>query len=244
MIKNLVNILFMLSLFAGICISMPADAEVFSMYQFTSDYLPLNERIDYEIKALDSDLNGEAAITIKKITYLDRDMLLIRYQGTEGEFIKEEWEVKLLKDDLSPFHFEYTTEKEKYTSDYTGSFSGKQVTINVRSTDQEPMEIIFSKGSRFYLSMMLPYLLRNIECETGDWYTFNMLRIEEGKFITPIVQVKDREIIEVPAGMYDCWKVSIKLAGKQQWAWYSCKAPHYLIRYQFPDKELNMKRHY
>ncbi len=244
MIDNSAKILFMLFLLAGVCVSMPADAEVFSMHEFTSEYLPLNERIDYEINALDSDLDGEAVITIKKITHLDREMLLIRYKGSEGESIIEDWEVKLLKDDLSPFYFELTKEDEESTSNYTGSISGKQVTINVRSTEQEPFEIIFSKGSRFYLSMMLPYLLRNIEYESGDYYTFNMLQVEKGKFITPIVQVKDREIIEVPAGMYDCWKVSIKLAGKQQWAWYSCKKPHYLIRFQFPEKELNMVRHY
>jgi hypothetical protein len=244
MIKTLINIALAAFLLVGIYVSMPADAEVFSMHEFTSEYLPLNERIDYEINALDSDFNGQATITIKKITHLDRDMLLIRYEGSEGESIKEDWEVKLLKDDLSPFYFELTRENEESTSNYTGSFSGKQVTINVRSTEAEPYERIFSKGRSFYLSIMLPYLLRNIECEPGDWYTFNMLRIEKGTFITPIVQVKDREIIEVPAGMYDCWKVSIKLAGEQHWAWYSCKDPHYLIRYQYPDKELNMKRHY
>jgi len=242
--KKIKKIIILLLVILGFSSIPYASSKVHTMYEFTSEYLPGNERIDYEITALDAGLNGKATVSIKKIVQLDMDMLLIRSESTMGETDRENWEVKLVKDDLTPFMFELTTQQGEQTSNYTGSISGKEITINVRATGQEPHEKIFSKGSKFYVSTMMPYLLRNISFETGDWYTFNMLQVEQGQFTTPIIQVKDKEIVDVPAGMYECWKVSIKIGGNQHWAWYAVKEPHFLIRYQYPEKEIKMSRHY
>ena len=242
--KKIQKIIALFIFMLGFTVISTAIGEVHTMYEFNSEYLPPNERIDYEITSLDPKMNGKATITIKKIVQFDLDMLLIRSESTMGETDNEKWDVKILREDLTPFMFELTTQKGERISNFTGAISGKEVTISVRATGQEPKEIIFSKGSNFYISTMMPYLLRNLTFQAGDWYTFNMLQVEKGQFTTPIVQVKDKEIVEVPAGMYECWKVSIKIGGNQNWAWYSVKEPHYLIRYQYPEKELKMSRHY
>lgn len=220
-----------------------SSAEVHSMFEFTPVFMPHNELVDYTITSLEKEMNGTASISIRKIKQLDMDVLLVRYEGTEGKEVKENWEAKLNYSDLIPITFDRTYDQGENSMQVNGSFTGETITINIRSTGQEPREVLFSRGSKFHLSMLVPYLLRNIECATGDWYTFNMLVVEDGRFTTPIIQIKEKEVIECPAGLYDCWKVSIKLGENQHWAWYSVKEPHYLIRYQYPDKELLMKRH-
>jgi hypothetical protein len=219
------------------------SAEIHPMYEFKPLFMPHNELIEYTITSLQKEMNGEASISIRKIKQLDMDVLLVRYDGTEGKTGKEKWEAKLKYSDLTPVTFDRTLDQGENSMQVNGSFSGETITINLRSTGQDPREILFSRGSKFHLSMMVPYLLRNIDCVTGDWYTFNMLVVEDGRFTTPIIQIKEKEVIECPAGLYDCWKVSIKIGENQHWAWYSVKEPHYLIRYQYPDKELVMKRH-
>lgn len=225
------------------CLAYPSLARVHSMYEFGNEFLPLNERIDYVISSFDEENDGKGIFTIKKITQLDIDMLLIRYEGSIGER-KEKWEIKLVKEDLSPFSFELTFEEPDRTHNYTGNVSGRDITMYERATGRDPREVIMSRGGNFYLSMMLPYLLRNLDFAIGDWFTFSLLQVEQGKFITPIVQVKEREVIEVPAGLYECWKVSVKLGTEQHFGWYSIKEPHFLVRYRYSGKEFNMERHY
>jgi hypothetical protein len=220
-----------------------ASAKVHTMYEFSKKYLPLNERTDYSIVSLSENKSGKCMFAIKKITQLDMDMLLVRYEGTEGEK-KENWEVKLVMKDLSPFSFEFTLTEGDKTRNYTGIVSGREITLNERASGQDPREVILSKSGNFYISTMLPFLLRNLEYETGDWYTFNLLQVDLGKFITPIVQVKEKEVLEVPAGMYECYKVTIKIGNEQHIAWYSIKEPHYLVKYKYPDKEFVMQKHY
>ena len=166
-----------------------------------------------------------------------------RGRVTVSEEIKEKWEARLRKTDLTPVTFNRTIEQAEDTLQVSGSFMGDSITINIRQTGQDPREILFSRGSKFQLSVMTPYLLRNIDYVTGDWYTYYMMLMEKGQFITPIILIKEKEIVECPAGLYDCWRVSIKIGQEQHWAWYSVKEPHYLIKYQYPDRELTMKRH-
>jgi hypothetical protein len=220
-----------------------SSAEVHSIYEFKPLFMPHNELVEYSITSLQKEMNGEAAISIRKIKQLDMDVLLVRYDGTEGKTGKENWEATVKYSDMTAVTFERTVNQGENSFQVNGSFTGDTITINLRSTGQDPREILFSRGTTFHLSMMVPYLLRNINYATGDWYTFNMLVVEDGRFTTPIIQVKEKEVIECPAGLYECWKVSIKLGENQHWAWYSVKEPHYLVRYQYPDKELVMKRH-
>lgn len=219
-----------------------AVADVFSSYQFKSTCFSTSERIDYKIKALDEKSSGKGFLTSKKIKQMDTDMFLFRYEGTEGE-VKEKWEVKMKAADLEPVSYEKTIEKPKYTASYSGIIHGKEMTFSSKATDREPRETLLSKSYKFYISMLMPHLLRNIEFKTGDYYTFHMLLVDDGKFTTPIIQVKEKEVVEVPSGMYECWKLSIKLGTEQQYGWYSVKDPHYLVKYSFPTKELVMEKH-
>ena len=220
-----------------------AISKMHPMYEFGKDYLPLNEKIDYVISSFERETDGKGVFTIKKITQLDMDMFLIRYEGDEGER-KENWEIKLLMEDLKPFSFELTVEEPETTQNFTGTVNGREIVVNVRATDQEPEEKLWTRDSKFYISMMLPYLLRNLDFVKDDYFTFNLLQVDTGRFTTPIIQVKDKEVVEVPAGLYECWKVSIKLGTEQHFAWYSIKDPHYLVKYKYPNKEFAMKRHY
>jgi len=225
-----------------LAITYPALSDVYSSYSFNAKYFISNERIDYTIKSLDEKAHGKTIVSMRKIKQMDTDMFLIRYEGNEGE-MKEKWEAKVKIADLSPVSYEKTIEKPKYSASYTGVFHGDNMTLSFRATDREPREIVLSRGIKFYFSMLMPHLLRNIDFKKGDYYTFSLLLVEDGKFTTPIIQVKEKEVIQVPAGMYECWKLNIKLGTEQHYGWYSVKEPHYLIKYSYPGKELIMEKH-
>jgi len=232
-----------LILIALLAAALPALGGVFSSYEFKSDSWPVNERVDYKIQALEEKASGTTSISIRKITQMDTDMFLVRYEGKEGNE-KDKWEVKLKKADLMPVSYEETIQKKDATSTYSGAFHGKEMTLTSRSSGAQPKQMLLSRGGKYYLSMVMPYLLRSLNYKTGDYYTFHMLIIKDGSFTTPIIQVKEKEVLEVPAGIYECWKLNIKIGSEQNYGWYSVKPPHFLVKYRYPDKELIMVKHY
>jgi hypothetical protein len=97
-------------------------------------------------------------------------------------------------------------------------------------------------GIDFYASEALPYMLRNINFVEGDYYKFDLLAVESMHFQSAIIEVVGEEIVEVPSGVYDCWKVEIRMAGVTYEAWYAKKQPQFLIKYYF-GKEMGKKNH-
>ena len=126
---------------------------------------------------------------------------------------------------------------------YEGSYAGKQLEVSY-STPENPYKrkMSMTAGVDFYPAEVLPYILRNLDFATDDIYTFTLLSVESMHFQSAIVEVIGEEIVEVPSGVYDCWKVEIRMGGTTFEAWYSKKQPQFLIKYYF-GKEMGMKNH-
>lgn len=45
------------------------------------------------------------------------------------------------------------------------------------------------------------------------------------------ITITEKEQVEVPAGLFDCWKLELKVPGQRQYVWYSVDSPHYLVKY-------------
>ena len=185
---------------------------------------------------------GEVNVWIKRIEYFDQTAYMIEYIE-ESEGYKERTVTKVAAQGLQPLASTKRIEIGEDVWFYEANYTSDQIELSY-TTPENPYKrkMSMTGGIDFYSGEVLPYMLRNLEFAVNDIYTFTLLGLETMHLQSAIVEVVGEEIIQVPSGVYDCWKVEIRQGGVTFEAWYSKKQPQFLIKYYF-GKELAMKNH-
>jgi len=235
-----ISFLIVLAILLGVA-SLPAAAKVYITYDFPNMVWKDLEKQGFAISDRGQEV-GEAEIWIKEIEYFDQTAYMIEYKEQSGDY-KEHTITKVSGIGLKPLAVTKRIEIGQDIWYYEGNFTGEQLVVSY-TTPENPFKEkrSMTSGVDFYSAEILPYMLRNLEFAVGDLYTFTLLGVEAMSFQSAIVEVKGEEIVEVPSGVYDCWKLDIRMGGVTYEAWYSKKEPQFLIKYYF-GKEMGMKNH-
>ena len=75
------------------------------------------------------------------------------------------------------------------------------------------------------------FLLRALPFEEGYQATYTNIVAATAQMPKVTVNITGKEQVQVPVGLFDCWKLELGAAGQQQYAWYSVDSPHYLVKY-------------
>ena len=193
---------------------------------------------------------GEARIEYSQITMLDQPAYRLRWleSWTEGEEAAKTHEVevdtKMAAGDLRA-HMAMRIERigeEEWR--FEGNYTGENQTIgSYYPDDPERYEFSVARKSRFHDADILPFLLRNIPFEEGNFVTLSVLDISTQSFFTPIANVTGSEIVETSKTQYDCWTVNVSTVMGGFTAWYSKSDPHYLVRIRYPDRDIVLDHH-
>lgn len=221
--------------------SIPAVGEVHLDYDFSNVLWTDMEKQGFAVFDRGAEI-GEVNVWIKEIEYCDQTAYMIEYiEETEG--YKERTVTKCTGIGLLPLAVTKRIEIGEDIWFYEANYTSGQLELSY-TTPENPYKqrMSMSGGIKFYSGEVLPYMLRNLEFVVGDIYTFTLLGVETMHLQSAIVEVMREEIVEVPSGVYDCWKVEIRLGGVTYEAWYSKKQPQFLIKYYF-GKEIAMKNH-
>ena len=229
--------------------SLSATAKVYTTYEFPHMVWKDAEKQGFAISDRGLEV-GEAELWIKEIEYFDQTAYMVEYREQDWDpkdnsiiTYKEDTVTKISGIGLKPLAVTKRIEIGEEIWYYEGNFTGDQLVVSY-TTPQNPFKdkMSMSAGVDFYSAEVLPYMLRNLDFAAGDLYTFTLLGVEDLHLQSAIVEVKGEEIVEVPSGVYDCWKVDIRMGGMTYEAWYSKKQPQFLIKYYF-GKEMGMKNH-
>jgi hypothetical protein len=221
--------------------SIPAAGKVYITYDFPNMVWKELEKQGFAVFDRGEEI-GEADVWIKEIEFLDQSAYMVEYIETSGEY-KERTVAKVTGIGLKPLAVTKRIEIGEDIWYYEGNYTGGQLVVSY-TTPQNPYKETMSmtSGIFFYPAEILPFMLRNLVFVEGDIYTFTLLGVETMHLQSAIVEVRGEEIVEVPSGIYDCWKVEIRVGTTKYEAWYSKKQPQFLIKYYF-GKEMGMKNH-
>jgi hypothetical protein len=79
------------------------------------------------------------------------------------------------------------------------------------------------------------FLFRALPFEEGYQFTYTNTVAATAQMPKVTVNITGTEQVEVPAGLFQCWKLELEAAGLKQYVWYSVDSPHYLVKYD--DKQ-------
>ncbi len=221
--------------------ALPSSADVYMNYNFPNILWQELEKEGFAITDRGAEV-GDAEVWIKEIEFFDQTAYMVEYIENSGDY-KEHTVAKVSGIGLKPLAVTKRIEIGEDIWYYEGNYTGDQLVVSYTTPENEFKESMsMTAGVDFYSAEILPYMLRNLEFKTGDMYTFTLLGVEAMHLQSAIVEVVGEEIVEVPSGVYDCWKVEIRMGNTTYEAWYSKKPPQYLIKYYF-GKEMGMKNH-
>lgn len=94
----------------------------------------------------------------------------------------------------------------------------------------KPEPLVIETEGPVYDNEQAIYLFRQLPFEVGKSWNIKILPILTGTMLELKVEVMDREMVSVPAGEFECYKVFIHFL--KQTLWYSVDAPHYPVKFE------------
>jgi hypothetical protein len=235
------NLLFILAFVLATASLHAASAEVYLTYDFPNIVWQETEKQGFAIFDRGEEI-GEVNVWIKQIEYFDQTAYMIEYIEDSGEY-QERTVTKVAGLGLKPLAVTKRIEVGEDVWYYEANYTSEELVMSYTTPD-DPFKkrMSMTGGIDFYAAEALPYMLRNLQFAEDDMYTLTLLGVETMHLQSAIIEVTGEEIVEVPSGIYDCWKVEIRMGGITYEAWYSKKQPQFLIKYYF-GKEMGMKNH-
>jgi hypothetical protein len=237
------KVIFITTLVAILAVAqLPAGAKVYNMnYDFPNVVWQDLEKQGFSITDRGTEV-GSADMWIKEIEYFDQTAYMLEYIEDSNNY-KERTVVKVSGIGFQPLSVTKRIEIGDDVWYYEGNFTGDKIVVSYTTPENQfKQQMSMPLSMKFFSAEVLPYMLRNLKFEEGDIYSFIVFGVEDRHLQSAIVEVTGDEIVEVPSGVYDCWKVEIRMGGFTYEAWYSKKPPQFLIKYYF-GKEMGMKNH-
>lgn len=87
-------------------------------------------------------------------------------------------------------------------------------------------------------------LLRAFDFEKRKEFKFNNFSPVAGQTYPCHIKVLQKEEIQVPAGIFKCFKLELNVAGQQQYLWYDESPAHYLVLYDNGQAKFELEKLY
>lgn len=248
-----ISTLVLLMLCAGA--ASPSDAKSYMQWKFPPDAsFPVPDSLTYQIVvkgaaglAHKDDAGeireGEGTLSTKRLTGGPYEKLEITYSGTEPGGQELGWVSTLESKTLQPWGFRQRFTDERGTETLELTFAEKAITADLTQINGETVTRKLSNAGSFTLLPLLFLAGRGLEFEEGNLFTTMMLDPSTLTFQTPIITVVGKEIVPVPAGIYDCWKVEYRIKGVSEYAWYAVKDTRIVAQYEVGNRVWRLKKH-
>lgn len=229
-------------------LSTPAvDAKAYTNYAFPPDQsFPTPDKLVYDIvipgKAGD-ERQGDGTFVTKKITTGPYPKLQINYSGTEPGGQALNWTAFLDAKTLKPWGFNRTFTDERGVEHLDLEFAEGQIKQTLTQINGETINRQLNNVGDFTLLPVLMLAGRGLIFEEGSMFTSTLLDPDRLSFATPFISIVGKELVTVPAGIYDCWKVEYKMSGQVHRAYYAVKNPRIVAQLETGERVYRLRSH-
>ncbi len=244
--KRLINLFVVILVVCGF--SPGAQSEVYMDYDFTDGVLFQIGGFEVYDVMQRGEVVGEATVTYSELEMMDAPAIRLEWTKSltsENEETTEiDVDVKMRLSDLKALMSSRIVTVGEQEWRFDGNYTGDNLQFGSYYPDHaERVEASLTRGGRFYDADVLPFLLRNVPFEQGNFITFTTVDVSAHSFITPIASVSGSEIVETESTQYDCWVVKVSIGYEGFTAWYSKNEKHYLVKIRYEDHEVVLNHH-
>lgn len=164
--------------------------------------------------------------------------LTITREG-ESYILKQDWtieevrqaiSIKVADADLKPISGEQSMVSPQNEIKINTSYVGNKLKIELETAEgHKATELDVPTDA--YDNDELLFLFRALPFKQDYRVTYTNTVAAMAKMPKVTVTIIAKEQVEVPAGLFRCWKLELEAAGQKQYAWYSVDGPHYLVKY-------------
>jgi len=240
---------FLLVLLILVCsVSPQARSDVFMDYDFTDGLVWQIGGFEVYDVMQRGEIVGEARIEYSGLTMMDQPAVRVEWTESwtdeDGETTIIDTDVKMIQSDLKALMSTHVRTIGEDEWRFEGNYTGETLVFGAYYPGEaQREEASLSRGGRFCDTDILPFLLRNIPFDDGNFVTLTTVDVKSHSFITPIASVMGSEIVETANTQYDCWVVNISLGSDGFTAYYSKTDTHFLVKVRYNDRELVLNHH-
>ena len=187
--------------------------------------------------------NGEGTITTKLLTKGPYRKLEVLYSGTEPTGEELGYLAYMDAATLKPWGFTRHVTTTTGTQTLELTFDKGQIHQQVTGPGSVKSSREITNSGQFLLMPLLFLAGRGLVFEEGNLFTSLLLNPDSLSLQTPIITISGKEVVPVPAGIYECWKVEYKLGQNTEWGYYAVKNPRLVVKYETSTREWLLKKH-
>jgi len=244
--KRYVNLLMILLLVGFL--APRAQSEVYMDYEFPDTVLwQIGGFEVYDVMQRGA-VVGESTVGYSKMEMLNEPAYRIEWTQSwttaEGEKNEISADVKMRSSDLKALMATSVLKIGDEEWRYEGNYTGQTLEFGTYYPGKaQREEASLTRSGRYHDMDILPFLLRNIPFEEGNFITLTVVDVSTHSFITPIASVVGSEIVETATTQYDCWVVNVSVGIEGFTAWYAKNDQHFLVKIRYNDRELVLNHH-
>ncbi|MCX6647488.1 MAG: hypothetical protein NTY09_14175 [bacterium] len=237
-----------MALCLSIVISPRASSTVYMDYEFPDGVVWTAGNFETYDILMRNEVVGESRVDYSQMTMMDEPAYRIEWDQTwtdlDGAVNSVSSDSKMRAGNLRVLISTLAIKVNDEEWQYEGNYTGNDLLFGAYLPGvAERQESSLSRGGLFCDADALPFLLRNIPFEEGNFTTLTVVDVSSHRFITPIAKVTGSEIVETSTTQYDCWTVAVTLGNTAFTAWYSKNDKHYLVRLRYSDRDLVLNHH-
>ncbi len=247
--RNTKRLIILTGILAIVALSSPsAMSEVYMDYDFA-------DGVTWKIGGFEvydiyqrGEAVGESRVDYSQLTMLDQPAYRVEWTQSWTDENEEttlvEVDVKMLASNLHALMASRKVVIGEEEWSFEGNYTGHSLEFgSYYPGEAEREEASLTRGGRYHDADILPFLLRNMPFEDGNFLTLSVVDVSMHSFVTPIAKVQGSELVETANTQYDCWVVNVSMGTEGFTAWYSKTDDHYLVKIRYTDREIVLNHH-
>lgn len=186
---------------------------------------PNTEETTYILEDQQGNTLGSIVLTIEKEdnTYLFTQSLVISP-------VTDDLAIRVNAQNLKPISETRIIDSPQGRVEITTSYSDSKLTIEV-VTAEGPQSAEIDIPDDAYDNDEVLFLFRALPFKVGYSATYTNVVAANATKPKVTISVTAQEVVDVPVGSFDCYKLELSVAGATQYLWYGVEEPHYLVKY-------------
>jgi hypothetical protein len=202
------------------CAPAPGEAITISAIPW-----PDEEEISYIIQDQEENTIGSGNLTIAK----EGESYILGQYWEVGE-VKQTISIKVASDDLKPISEQQTILSSQGEIRINTTYTDNKLKIEAETPEgNQTVDIDVPEDA--YDNDEVLFLFRAIPFEEGYQATYTNVVASAAQKPAVTITVIGKEQVEIPAELFDCWKLELNATGQKIYMWYSIDSPHYLVKY-------------
>jgi len=186
---------------------------------------PDEEEISYIIQDQEENTIGSGNLTVAR----EGESYILGQYWEAGE-VKQTISIKVASDDLKPIRGNQTIVSPQGEFKINATYSDSRLKIEAETPEgNQTVEIDVPEDA--YDNDEVLFLFRALPFEEGYQAAYTNVVASAAQKPTVTITVIGKEQVEIPAELFDCWKLEFNAAGQKIYMWYSIDSPHYLVKY-------------